>query len=79
MFVYFFDMFYKYFVFKNFYFIIECDLLEELECVYKRLIDDGGYVKVKFNKIFFNVYYVEVKDCFNGIIWVFNYFLDEYI
>nr|MDK7273952.1 VOC family protein [Staphylococcus epidermidis] len=43
------------------------------------LIDDGGHAKVKLNKTFFNAYHAEVKDRLNGIIWVFNYFLDEHI
>mgnify|MGYP002721494632 FL=1 len=78
-FVHFSDTFHKHPVSKNPHLIIECDSLEELERVYERLIDDGGHAKVKLNKTFFNAYHAEVKDHLNGIIWVFNYFLDEHM
>ena len=51
-FVHFSDTFHKHPVSKNPHLIIECDSLEELERVYKRLIDDGGHAKVKLNKTF---------------------------
>ena len=44
--------------------------------VYQRLVDDGGQIKVKLEKTFFNAYHAEVKDRLNGITWVLNYFIN---
>ncbi|MBX5320024.1 MULTISPECIES: VOC family protein [Staphylococcus] len=75
-FVHFSDTFHKHFISKNPHLLVDCDSKEELERVYQRLIDDGGHIKVKLYKTFFNAYHAEVKDRLNGITWVFNYFID---
>lgn len=75
-FVHFSDTFHKHSISKNPHLLVDCDSKEELERVYQRLIDDGGHIKVKLYKTFFNAYHAEVKDRLNGITWVFNYFID---
>lgn len=75
-FVHFADTFHKHPISKNPQLIIECDSQEELERVYQRLVDDGGQIKVKLEKTFFNAYHAEVKDRLNGITWVLNYFIN---
>ena len=75
-FVHFYDTFHKHSISKNPHLLVDCDSKEELERVYQRLIDDGGHIKVKLYKTFFNAYHAEVKDRLNGITWVFNYFID---
>ena len=75
-FVHFSDTFHKHSISKNPHLLVDCDSKEELERVYQRLIDDGGHIKVKLYKTFFNAYHAEVKDRLNVITWVFNYFID---
>ena len=75
-FVHFSDTFHKHSISKNPHLLVDCDSKEELERAYQRLIDDGGHIKVKLYKTFFNAYHAEVKDRLNGITWVFNYFID---
>lgn len=69
-FVHFSDTFHKHSISKNPHLLVDCDSKEELERVYQRLIDDGGHIKVKLYKTFFNAYHAEVKDRLNGITWV---------